>query len=146
MNLNLFSIAALFITGIGAFMLGISLPQLIRVMQRNYGSIMDEGLAFVVLFGIGFIMAGIMMLMRLRSSIAFATFILSSSMIGWVLFFLFQIYPETGGEKMIVYPVCFFLLIFLFMLTLFINNEKVVASIDDHEREEDLRDDILDKL
>lgn len=127
-------------------MLGISLPQLIRVMQRNYGSIMDEGLAFVVLFGIGFIMAGIMMLMRLRSSIAFATFILSSSMIGWVLFFLFQIYPETGGEKMIVYPVCFFLLIFLFMLTLFINNEKVVASIDDHEREEDLRDDILDKL
>lgn len=115
-------------------------------MQRNYGSIMEDGLGFIALFGIGYIMAGIMMLMRLKSSTPFTTFILTTSMIGWGLFFFIEIYGDTGGEQMIVYSLSFFVLVFLFMLTLFVNNRKVVASIDDHEREEDVREDILDKL
>lgn len=146
MKLNLYTIAALFITGIGTFLLGISLPRITRIMQRNYGSIMEDGLGFIALFGIGYIMAGIMMLMRLKSSTPFTTFILTTSMIGWGLFFFIEIYGDTGGEQMIVYSLSFFVLVFLFMLTLFVNNRKVVASIDDHEREEDVREDILDKL
>ncbi len=146
MKLNLYTIAALFITGIGTFLVGITAPELMRMMRSPHANIFNDGFGFVVLFGIGYVLAGIMMLMRLKSSIPLTTFILTSSIVGWIYFFFLEIYNDVGNEKLIVYSMCFFLFIFLIMLTLFVNNDKVIASINEHEMDEDGRDDILDKL
>ena len=145
MKLSLHTTASILIIGIGILLLGVTIPVSINNVRNNNG-FFEDGFGFFMLFGFAYFASGIMMLIRHKSATTFTTYTLTASMVGWVAFAYSIIIKESDDGELILYALSIFIFIFLVVLTLFINNDKVIASLTTNEEEEELRSDILDSL
>ena len=112
------------------------------VLQR-INSVRNLPEKIIVIYGVAYLLVGILLLTRKKIATTLANFVLSTSIIAW-LFIVFTRFSPPRSSKVAAYGFSFFVVVLIICFLLYINNDKVQASANSIVSEGNQNEDILD--